>query len=151
MASTKAPQEFKDVVVPNGFEGNSCVYYPDGVLFGLGNKQKFHEICQVHDYLYSTLSDEDYPEITKKQADEMLREKLKQEGFPQHAEAYYKVLQDIGHLFYKKKPQGDPKRTHDFEQAMRNIDNTMKFRTIDTILIGGTILLGIYAFTKFNK
>lgn len=143
-----------DITIPEGFVGNgSPAYYPDGPLLGWCHRKPFIAACRRHDYLYSRLSDEDYPEITKEQADIMLSQHLTKEGYPEHAQAFYGVLKDIGHLFYKKTPQADPKRTHDFESAMYKIDSSHRYqyRAVDALLVGGVVAVGLFVYSRLQS
>lgn len=142
-----------DIKVPEEFIGNGNVYHPDGYLFGFQKKNQFYKICRAHDYLYSTLSDEDYSEITKVQADLMLKQEIQKMGLPEHAEAFHRVLNEIGSYYYKKRPQGDIKKTIVFETAMGRVDeeNRPKYRTIDCALICSGIIISVCVISGILK
>lgn len=148
---TKA--NFSKISVPDDFKGNGNTYHPDGYALGLGNRSSLRLAWRKHDYLYSTKSDDKYPDFTKNEVDTMLKEEIQRLGFPQHAEAVYQVLQDVGNYYYKKNPPGDFKKSNVFEHAMSAVDgpHQVKYRTVDIVSLGSVILLGLWAYTKIIK
>eukprot|EP01095_Lingulamoeba_sp_RSL-Kostka_P011740 TRINITY_DN454_c6_g1_i1.p1 TRINITY_DN454_c6_g1~~TRINITY_DN454_c6_g1_i1.p1 ORF type:complete len:159 (+),score=19.73 TRINITY_DN454_c6_g1_i1:81-557(+) len=142
--------------IPEDYSFENLEYaYPRGLLIpillgvsGGYTRNRYQKVIKVHDFLYSSRSNEIYPEITKEVADDILLTNLRKMKLFDHAKAFKNVLTLQGALYYNKKVRSEYKRTNAFETAIKEVNKTNYF--FDFLTFSSVFLFGFFFYKDLH-